>query len=183
VSTQKEQHLKEKQILQALIDAKDLPMPLQKHLIECVHCRSQKEHLEQELARLGQLAQRYAPEPQKRILVTDQKPRSAFSEFLSGRLAFAAAAVAFVLIVIWGTLLIRSHQQGSIGNLAKDVVEAERLMTEINVLVENALPQVYLDIVGETNLNMDKDFMDFLIPTGESTPRISALVQKGLILC
>ncbi|MCK5202848.1 MAG: hypothetical protein KAR15_03210, partial [Desulfobacterales bacterium] len=72
---------------------------------------------------------------------------------------------------------------GSIGNLAQDMVEAERLMTQVNILVENALPQVYLDIVGETSLNLDEEFMDFLIPTNESAARISASAKKGSILC
>jgi hypothetical protein len=63
------------------------------------------------------------------------------------------------------------------------MVEAERLMTQVNMLVENALPQVYLDIVGETSLNLDEDFMDFLIPTNESAARIPASAKKGSILC
>jgi hypothetical protein len=37
--------------------------------------------------------------------------------------------------------------------------------------------------VGETNAQLDEDFMDFLIPAIEDTPRISALVKKGSILC
>jgi ribosomal protein S2 len=45
------------------------------------------------------------------------------------------------------------------------------------------LPPVYLDIVGETNLNTDKDFFDFLIPTDEDATRISALAKKGSISC
>ena len=63
------------------------------------------------------------------------------------------------------------------------MVEAEKLMTEINVLVENALPQVYLDIVADTDLKLDDDFIDFLIPTSEDDPKISALAKKGSILC
>ena len=56
-------------------------------------------------------------------------------------------------------------------------------MTEINVLVENALPQVYLDIVADTSLNLDDDFIDFLIPDNGGAPRISALAKKGSISC
>ena len=129
---------------------------------------------------LGQLAEHYAPELQRRVTVAEQKVRAPF--FNKG-FAFSAAAVAAVIIVVWATFLIRSQQQGSIGNLAQNMVEAERLMTEIDVLVENALPQVYLDIVGETNLNLDQDFLDFLIPTSDDAPRVSALAKKGSKLC
>ena len=175
-----EPHLEENDILQAVIDDTDLSMLHQQHLQECFQCRSQKERLENELTRLGQLAEHYAPEPQRRVRVPEQKVRA---PFFNRGFAFSAAAVAAVIIVVWATFLIRSQQQGSIGNLAQNMVEAERLMLEIDALVDNALPQVYLDIVGETNLNLDQDFLDFLIPTSDDTPRVSALAKKGPKLC
>ncbi|MDX1708269.1 MAG: hypothetical protein R3274_06690 [Desulfobacterales bacterium] len=173
-------HLEEDHILRAVIDDTDLSALQQQHLAECSRCQADRERLESELAHLGQMAQRYTPQPLKRIRLVEEKVRSPFS--LRG-FAFSAAAVAAVLIVVWATFLIRSQQPGRVGNLAQDMVEAERLMTEIDVLVENALPQVYLDIVGETNLNLDEDFIDFLIPTNEGAPRISALAKKGSGLC
>jgi hypothetical protein len=175
-----EPHLGEDDILRAVIDDTDLSKLQQQHLAECPRCRSHRERLENELTHLRQTAERYAPEPLRRITVAHDKVRSPFS--IRG-FAFSAAAVAAVIIVVWATFLIRSQQQGRIGNLAQNMVEAERLMTEINVLVENALPQVYLDIVGDTNLSLDEDFIDFLIPTNEDAPRISALAKKGSILC
>ena len=173
-------HLEEDDILQAVIDNHDLSELHQQHLMECSQCRTRKEQLEQELARLGQLAERYAPKPQKRIILAEQKIRP---PFLNWRIAFSAAAVAAVILVVWGVGLIQNQQQGNIGNLAQDMVEAERLMTQVNNLVENALPQVYLDIVGETSLNLDEDFIDFLIPTNDSAARISASAKKGSISC
>jgi hypothetical protein len=167
----KNPHLEENDILQAVIDTADLPMEQQKHLVDCPRCRSQKERLEHELAHLGHLAERYAPEQKRHVRLPSQKKRS---PIFSRRFVVSAAAVAAVFLVVWGTFLIRSQQQGSVGNLAKDMVEAERLMTEINGLVENALPQVYLDIVGETDSNLDDDFIDFLIPSNESAPQIAA---------
>lgn len=175
-----EPHLEEDDILQAVIDDTDLSVLQQQHLAECSQCRTHKERLEHELARLGQLAERYAPKPQRRIIVAEQKVRW---PLLNWRIAFSAAAVAAVILIVWGTVLIQNQQQGSIGNLAQDMVEAERLMTQINILVENALPQVYLDIVGETSLSLDEDFMDFLIPTNEGAARISTLAKKGSMLC
>ena len=175
-----EPHLAEEDMLQAVIDDTDLSTLQQQHLAECPRCRSHRERLENELTHLGQMAERYAPEPLRRITVAHDKVRAPFS--IRG-FAFSAAAVAAVIIVVWATFLVRSQQQGRIGNLAQNMVEAERLMTEINVLVENALPQVYLDIVGDTNLNLDEDFIDFLIPTNEDTPKISVLAKKGSLLC
>lgn len=167
----KNPHLEENDILQAVIDAADLPIEQQQHLVDCSRCRSQKERLEHELAQLGHLAERNAPEPRRRVSLPPQKVRS---PIFSRGFVMSAAAVAAALLVVWGTFLIRSQQQSSIGNLAKDMVEAERLMTEVNGLVENALPQVYLDIIGETDLKQDDDFIDFLIPNTKSTSQIAA---------
>ena len=175
-----EHHLGENDILQAMIDDTVLSRSLKQHLDECSHCRLQKERFEQELTRLGQLARRYAPEPQRQVTIVADKVRS---PFLNWKFAFGAGAVAAAIIIVWATVLIQSQPPGSVGNLAQNMVEAERLMTEIDVLVENALPQVYLDIVGETNLNLDQDFLDFLIPTSDDDRQISALGKKGLKLC
>ncbi len=175
-----EPHLAEDDILQAVIDDADLSDLQRMHLAQCSRCRSQKEQLEQELARLGKLAKRYSPAPQKRITVIPRKDRSPFFHW---GFAFSTAAVAAAVLLMLGTFLIRSQQQGNVGNLAQNMVEAEILMTEVNLLVENALPPVYLDIVGETDLGADEDFLDFLIPITDGTPRISALAEKGSILC
>jgi hypothetical protein len=173
-------HLAQNDILQAVIDDTDLSDLQRAHLAQCSHCRTQKKQLEQELARLGQLAKRYCPAPQRRITLDERKDRS---PFFSWGFAFSAAAVAAAVLVMLGTFLIRSQQQDNIRNLAQNMVEAEKLMTEVNVLVENALPPVYLDIVGETDLSADEDFIDFLIPITDDAPKTSALAEKGSILC
>ncbi len=175
-----EHHLGENDILQAMIDDTVLSRSLKQHLDECSHCRLQKERFEQELTRLGQLARRYAPEPQRQVTIVADKVRS---PFLNWKFAFGAGAVAAAIIIVWATVLIQSQPPGSVGNLAQNMVEAERLMTEIDGLVENALPPIYLEIVGETDLNPDEEFMDFLIPAAEDTPRISALTMKGPARC
>ena len=173
-------HLNEETILQAVIDEADLSDPQQQHLAGCPQCRANKERLENELTHLGQLAERYAPEPLRRITLEEDKIRR---PFLIRRFAFGVAAAATVIIVVWAAFLIRNPQPGNVGNVAQNMIEAERLMSEIDVLVENALPQVYLDIVGETHSSLDDDFIDFLIPTGGGASQISALAKKGSISC
>jgi hypothetical protein len=175
-----EPHLAENDILLAVIDDTDLSDRQREHLARCSRCRTQKEQLEQELTRLGQLAKRYSPALRRRITLVERKDRS---PLFSRGFALSAAAVAATILLVLGIFLIRSQQQGNVGNLAQNMVEAEKLMSEVNVLVENALPPVYLDIVGETDMSMDEDFFDFLIPTTDEAPRISALAEKGSKLC
>ena len=116
----------------------------------------------------------------RRVSVATDRVRS---PFFNWKFVFGAAAVAATVIIVWATVLIQSQRPGSVGNLAQNMVEAERLMTEIDVLVENALPSVYLEIVGETDLNPDEEFLEFLIPDTEDAPRISALTMKGPARC
>jgi hypothetical protein len=132
------------------------------------------------LSHLGQLARRYAPEPQRRVALTADRVRW---PFFNWKFALSAAAVAAAIIVVWATVLIQSQQPGRVENLAQNMIEAERLMTEIDGLVENALPPVYLEIVGETGLNQDEEFLEFLIPAAEDVPRISVLTTKGPARC
>jgi hypothetical protein len=173
-------HLSEDDILQAVIDEADLSVLQRQHLVECSRCRSSKERTENELMHLGQLAERFTPEPLRRVTLAKDKIRA---PFLIRGFVLGAAAAALIIIVVWAAFLTQSPPPGNVGNLAQNMVEAERLMTEIDGLVENALPPGYLDIVGETRSSQDQDFMDFLIPDNGSTPRISAVGKKGSILC
>jgi hypothetical protein len=169
-------HLAENEILRAVVDDSDLSDLQRGHLAQCAHCQSSKAQLERQLARLGQLARRYSPAPQRRITVVDRKDRS---PFFSRGFAFGAAAVAAAILVILGTFLIQNQQQANIGNSAQNMIEAQRLMTEVNALADNALPPVYLAIVGDTDISADEDFYDLLIPSTDSAPQSSAWAEKG----
>lgn len=173
-------HLNENDIFQAVVDANDLSEHLKQHLKGCSHCRLQKERFAQELKHLGQMARHYAPEPRRRVTLVTDRVRS---PFLNWKFAFSAAAVAVALIVVWTAVFIQNQQTGSDGNLAQNMIEAEKLMTEIDGLVENALPPVYLEIVGEVDLNPDEEFLEFLIPAAEDVSRTSALTRKGPARC
>lgn len=164
-----EQHLDEQQLIQALVDESDLPRSVQMHLGDCHRCRSEMEGFEQELAALGQVAERYAPQPQKRIVLPVAEAESTRWSFLNLRHAIgAAAAVAVVLMVLWGTTTLRNLTgNGTAGTPAK-LMEARQLMTEVNMLVDNALPPLYLEISTEYKPENDKDFYQFLIPQIET---------------
>ncbi|MES0350366.1 MAG: hypothetical protein ABUK19_06570, partial [Desulfobacteria bacterium] len=63
MSTDKDLHLDEDQLLWAVVEENELPLPLQEHLSACPQCRANKERFEGDLARLGQMAERFAPSP------------------------------------------------------------------------------------------------------------------------
>lgn len=165
-----EQHLNEQQLIQAAVDENDLPRSVQMHLGDCHQCSSEKESFEQEMAALGQIAERYAPQPQKRIVLPVQEAgRSLRWDFLKLRHAIgAAAAVAIVVVVFWGSTTLWNLSGLPTAGSPSELLEARQLMTEVNMLVDNALPPLYLEISAEYKPDDDKDFYQFLIPQIET---------------
>jgi len=178
------QHLSEDQIIQAVVDMNDLPQTLQLHLAECSQCLADKNGFEREMALLGQQAKRLAPDPRRRIILPAPKSRNVIGNLLDWRnLTAAAATVAAVFILVWGTNLVRNLSDPEPSRLAAEMVEAEILMTEVNTLVDNALPPFYLEISGENNAAYDDEFFQFLIPNTEDNTLTSDRGKKGTSLC
>lgn len=164
-----EQHLDEKQLIQAVVDENDLPRSVQTHLGDCHQCRSEKESFEQEMAALGEIAERYAPQPQKRIVLPVVEAESPRWTFLNWRHAVgAAASVAVVLMVFWVTTTFRNSTGYDPAGGPAELLAARQLMTEVNMLVDNALPPLYLEISAEYKPDDNKDFYQFLIPQIET---------------
>lgn len=179
-----ENHLDEKQLIQAIVDQADLPASVQAHLAKCRQCRLRKENFERELANFGQMAERYAPQPQKRVRLPAHETKSTFWTLLNWRSAIGVAAtVAAVLIVFWGTTIVRNLSEHGTGGLASEILEAQRLMMEVNMLVDNALPVFYLEISGENNPDYDEEFYQFLIPPIENETLTSERWKRGTSLC
>lgn len=162
------QHLDEEQLIQSVVDVSDLPDSVRAHLAECGRCRAGKLSFELEMQTLGQKAEQFAPQPQRRIVLPALKTRKPLGHLLEWRkLAAAAATVAAVFILVWGTDLVRNHSESGPENLTADMVESKRLMTEVNTLVDNALPPFYLVLSVENQADYDDEFYQFLIPPVE----------------
>jgi len=162
------QHLDEQQLIRSVVDASDLPDAVQAHLAECGRCLADRNSFELEMKTLGQKAEQLAPQPQRRIILPAPKTRKPFWNWLSWpSLVAAAATVAAVLILVWGTNLVRNPSEPGTENMTADMVESKKLMTEVNTLVDNALPPFYLVLSGENYADYNDEFYQFLIPTIE----------------
>jgi hypothetical protein len=58
-----------------------------------------------------------------------------------------------------------------------------QFMSEIGKMVENALPEVYFQILGENDSIFNDAFMEFMIPSTENGAITYHLVQKGQVIC
>ena len=170
MKTDSELHLDETQIIQAIVDVADLPAGVREHLAECSYCLENKQSFAQELTNLGQLAEHHAPKPQRRIKLPVAETKQTFWSSFSWRNVVAATATAAaVILIVWGTIVIRNLSQPGTQSLAAEMLEAERLMTEVNTLVDNALPSFYLELSGEKSRDNIEEFYQFLIPSVEKT--------------
>lgn len=162
------QHLDEEQLVQAVVDATDLPQAVQAHLAKCSQCLTGKNSFELEMTRLSQQVERFTPKPQRRILLPVRQTKNPFRNLLDWRnLVAAAATVTAVFILVWGTNMVRNPSEPGTEILAAEMEDAKRLMTEVNTLIDNALPPFYVVISEEKNAAYEKEFFQFLIPTIE----------------
>jgi hypothetical protein len=169
-------HLDEDQLLWALIDEAELPPPLRAHVSTCPQCRAKKERFEQDLEKLGQTAGHYAPLLKKRVTLPVEKPQRSYKGYWAWPASLGAVVTAALLILVlsWPTPM-KITPPDKEDWVAQDVWEANRFMTEISLIAENALPAVYLDISAMTESGFDEGFVEFLVPSveGEQTSKDS----------
>jgi hypothetical protein len=178
------QHLSEDQLIRAVVDAADLPDAARNHLSGCRECLNSKTSFELDLQHLGQKAEQFAPKPQRRLILPAAPDKNRIRNLFEWpKLAAAAATVAAVFILVWGTHMVRNTAGPGPGNLTAAMLEAEQLMTEVNTLVDNALPPFYVEISSPENSSSDEDFYRFLIPNTEDDAFTSDRGKKGNELC
>ena len=170
MTNEEERHLNEDQLRLAVIDDTDLPASLRDHLKICPVCRAEKERFEENLARLGHMAERLAPSPSRKVKLpvqeSAQRPLPWYWNW-RGALAAGMATGVLALVIVGGSMLVKTTREAELASLTQEMWEDDQLMTEISELAENALPAFCLDIAGEPDPDFDEEFIDFVIPATE----------------
>ena len=177
--TEKGRHLDEEEIIKAVVDEMDLTPRLRGHLKECSHCRTAKERLEKDLELLGQRGKRFTPMPKKRVPLPVEEVRGFRIWSWGWRSAFAMAVSALVVASLFWSTMLRTSPEDRLEMLSREMQEDERLMTEVDVLVENVLSPVYLDISGVAEESPDDEFLKFIIPATDNNKQSHHLRKKG----
>lgn len=166
MSQKEELHLNEHQIIQAIVDATDLPCSLQDHLNTCPMCLTQKELFSGLLSQLGHKSKVLSPPYRKRVTLAEargaKRPWSLAWNWQ--RLLVAGLSCAMVLAVLWWTSPFKILPEWQESKAYDEMWEDYRMMDEIVWLEEHALPQVYFDISGESASVISEEFIRFLIP-------------------
>ena len=164
----KNRHLNEDQIVEAIVEAGDLPDVLRNHLDVCPQCRLAIERFEEELLGLGKLARYFSPKSQHQITLPIGKETQSFFGSWKWQISFGAAfSAVLVFAMIWWSGMTNTTINDGSNNLSAELWEDEQLMTEISSLADNALPQLYLDITGEPDPETEDNFQEFLDPSDE----------------
>jgi len=179
MSYDKNKHLSEDEFLTAAIDRDDLSAIARDHLSECPQCREQIENFESELATLGRMAERFSPRQRRQVSLT-VKPHHAGRWFWGlGTAAGATAMVALTVTLLWWSPFSQTMPEVLNGVTFQ---ETDQLMTDIDKLVDNPLPQVYLYIAGESQQKSENDSGNAVPTNNNITPSYNS-AMKGAVVC
>jgi hypothetical protein len=171
-----QQHLSEKQVLQAIVDEMHLSAKTRRHLHQCPDCRHEMEETDKEFRQLGETARRLSPMPKRRPGLPVQTHEKMF------RLPIPAVAVSFVLLLLIGWWVIPLNPPVDTGSqfiAHTDLWEDETLMSEISQLTDNALPEPYTALISESITETEYDYMEYLVPSADDEPVSRRTDKKG----
>jgi hypothetical protein len=162
-------HLTDDELLRAMIDASDLDTARQAHLHSCRHCRRQTGELTDRYRRLGQVAGEMAPEPRQAFRVPeDNAPGHRW--YLKPAMALGVMGVLVFAVTLWRPFTRISPTPTPM--VAEKLENDDRLMDEIDALVEDALPETYRQLAalpGDRSVEDLDAFIDWVVPSPEDT--------------
>ena len=155
-------HIPEDRIIQIVADGRGAAPDEQVHLDRCGHCRNMMAELAGDLSLLRQQAARAAPDPERRFVLPAAQPATPRLR----RWGWAAAGTALSAVLL--VMVILAGREGGLPGLSPQtqttVQWEDPELVKINMLAENALPDVYLDLSESLDGGYDEGFIDFLIP-------------------
>jgi len=158
-------HLTEDRIIKAVADNSQLSVAEKEHLSNCSGCSSALESFENDLKQLGKIAELSVPSPKKRFIAYEKRSERNFPRVFGLRTSLAAAITVLFFVITLHSDSMKSLFNTENGSYVDALHSDDLFITEINSLVENALPLKYIDIYGEGDPDYDDDLMDFIIPS------------------
>ncbi len=184
MSFKKENHLDEDQQIRAIVDEGILSDSRREHLSSCPKCRTGIEKIKLELNSLGQTARQQAPVMHRKISLPTEKRSTIYRWLYDWRISFGViAATAMALFVLWPSTPSPTLHQDSLDIIAQISWEDDDFMAEVSALTENVLPQVYLDIIEESYLSIDDEFIKSVVPSIQTEPLSYDQERKGVKPC
>jgi anti-sigma factor RsiW len=156
-------HLSYDELIQNLVDPADLSPDRHVHLQDCPRCRHQAEALQQRYHRLGQMAEQLAPTSTRSFRVPDAIGAQHHRSFRPALAMGMIAALILVFTVFWPRVFDtrQGHQQTAMNSAEQD----NRLMAQVDALVEDALPKPYQQLLATSEPELTEDLIDWIVPS------------------
>jgi hypothetical protein len=88
-----------------------------------------------------------------------------------------------VLIVFTAALVLKPNQDKHIAFVAEQMIDPEQLLSDMDRLIENPLPQELQTLISITEIDPDEDFMEYIVPPAENDPLSNKQGEKGENIC
>jgi len=163
-----EQHLTYDDLMHTLVDLSDLDAGRQAHLKSCYRCRREADKLSMRYNRLGRMARNTAPEPSRPFRLASGTQPARRWQFKPA----VALGIVGALIFVFTLWLPRftEHAGTPAPMVARNFEDDDRLMEEIDALVDDALPGVYQQLASLSENQSVEDLdelIDWVVPTLE----------------
>jgi anti-sigma factor RsiW len=159
-------HLNYDQLLQALVDSADLGGEARTHLEACPGCQRQVTRLVQRYGRLGQMAQKMAPEPAHAFRLPHQQAAGTRWRFKPA-MALGMVAAMIVLFTVWWPRYF-GPTDGPVQVAVRNSETDDALMASIDALVDDALPTAYQEVASASESQSVEELdelIDWLVPS------------------
>lgn len=177
-------HLAEAQILRAVVDPSDLSNDQQAHLTGCPVCMAEKNRLDRLLFQVGKMARASAPAVASRPVLADRRPVLLPGRFFKVRpLVRIAVPALLILIVVTAALVLKPDQDMHVTFVGEQMIDPQQLLSDIDRLIENPLPQELQTMISITEIDPDEDFMEYIVPATENDPLSNTPGKKGDSIC
>lgn len=179
MNNEKNRHLSMDQLLKAVVDEETLSHEMRHHMVACPRCKAEKEKIERHLDELSQMAKQMTPLPTRSIILPEKKIKPFHWWDLRFRPAFGiVTALCLVVTAVWWSGRFKSNPKVDQVVMNQELQEAEQFMIDVGMVVENALPQAYQDVLTVFEAESEEDFMQFIVPTVAPDDSASLLPKK-----
>jgi hypothetical protein len=173
-------HPSEKEMLAILVDGRGFSEKVYRHVEACPLCTESLKNMEAGFLQMGEMAKRFAPEPSRKPQFLSESPGA-----LRWMPAFAAAMA--ITLVVWGSFRMSvptappdtKWETAMVGS----TWEEDRFMDEITDLSENALPQEFMNLLSEPDLEEDVENTGREKPDPKARSLFKSNAMKGKPRC
>ena len=161
------QHMSSDEIAKAVVDREALTADRRAHLRNCRICSEALADFEDQLSGIGRAARKTAPAPSRPFRLPQTRTVRHWQR--KPILAMGIAALVLLAVVVWTPTRMSPPAIKPVASF--DAAEDQRLMEDIDDIVDNALPEIYqelaiFDMPDLTDDDMgDDDPSDWIVPS------------------